>query len=352
METTDLPLVNTSNTVNTTVNEDYFDNDDFLFVENVCGAISILFYSVTFILGVVGNGLVIWIAGFKMKRMVNTIWFLNLGLADFTFDICLPLLITEWAMEGHWPFGWIMCKFIYTILLLNMLVSTSFLMIISADRCISVLCPVWSKNHRTPRVAIIVSLATWLVCLILSSPYFAFFDVVSDFDDGTSYCIPFYSRDNVKYYRRQTAMVLTRLVSMFILPFTIIVICYGLIMIRLRRSKNLSGSNRPLKVIISIVLCFFCCWFPYQLWPLLSFMDIDVDWKVHVIGYHLSNCLAYLNSCLNPLLYVFIGRDFKKNLIKSIPFLLESTFRERGDMYTDQQYDQTVSGMELETYVP
>ncbi|XP_053307506.1 chemerin-like receptor 1 [Spea bombifrons] len=303
--------------------------------------ISIIGYSITFVLGVVGNGLVIWIAGFKMKRMVNTIWYLNLGVADFTFDLFLPLLITQWALDGHWPFGWIMCKVINTVLFLNMTVSTSFLMIISIDRCVSVVCPVWSKNHRSPRLAIIVSIIVWLLCLTLSSPYLAVFDIVES-ETNKSYCFALYSVDSHK------AMLLTRLVSMFIVPFFIILVCYGIIIIRLRRSRNLSVSNRPFKVIVSIVFCFFCCWFPFHFCPL--FVYLDTTWETDLIVYYLSICLAYFNSCLNPILYVFIGHDFKKSLIRSIPFLLESTFRERCDCNSENQGDQTVMGTELESY--
>ncbi|KAI4896094.1 hypothetical protein NFI96_009168, partial [Prochilodus magdalenae] len=53
-----------------------------------------IFYVVTnmiiFILGVAGNGLVIWIAGFKVKKSVVTTWYLSLAVSDFIF--CSTLL--------------------------------------------------------------------------------------------------------------------------------------------------------------------------------------------------------------------------------------------------------------------
>ncbi|KAM4652219.1 N-formyl peptide receptor 2-like [Discoglossus pictus] len=318
--------------------------------------ISIIIYSITFILGIVGNGLVIWIAGFKMKKNVNTIWFLNLGVADFTFNIFFPFQITEWAMDGHWPFGQIMCKIMSTVLFLNMAVSTSFLMVISADRCTSVLCPVWSKNHRDCRLAYTISFVIWLLCLILSSPYVAFFNTEADNDDNNSYCYmtPAVWNDSMQFNyeirkRRDNAMYVTRLVSMFLIPFSIILVCYGLISFKLRKRKSLSGSGRPFKIIIIIVLCFFCCWFLFHFWPMLEFLDIETDWKVDFIVSNIALCLAYFNSCLNPILYVFIGRDFKRSLMKSIPFLLESTFKERFDLYSENQCDQTTGETELET---
>ncbi|XP_075459371.1 formyl peptide receptor-related sequence 1-like [Ascaphus truei] len=360
METSVHPVPFTVSSPETSVPEEDPENgflvyDTFHLIQVIC----IICFSITFILGIIGNGLVIWIAGFKMKKMINTIWFLNLGVADFLFNIFLPLQITELAMNGHWPFGQIMCKVIFTAILLNILVSISFLMVISVDRCTSVLCPVWSKNHRTPRLASIISIVIWLLCLIFSAPFLVFYEITDDPYENISYCHTTYlSWSNVTTFdyhtwkKRYNAMSITRFVSMFLIPFVIILVCYGLIALRLRRRESLSRSGRPFKVMISIVLCFFCCWFPFNFWPLLEIMDIETGWAVDFIVINICYCLAFLNSCLNPLLYVFIGRDFKETLKKSIPFLLENTFSERCNLDFECQDDQTRVKTELETFKP
>eukprot|EP00079_Xenopus_tropicalis_P017046 XP_004916654.1 PREDICTED: N-formyl peptide receptor 2-like [Xenopus tropicalis] len=310
-------------------------------------------YSITFLLGTVGNGLVIWIAGFRMKKTVNTIWFLNLGIADFSFCLVLPLHILDWAMDGRWHLGQLMCKFMFTSLFLNMSVSIFLLMTISVDRCTSVLCPVWTKNHRSVKLATNISAIIWLLCLALSSPYLAFYDTEHYPDINTTYCITTYATwDNATFFDYQTwllrhkAMVVTRIISMFLIPFSIILVCYGLIVFWMRRSSKRLGSSRTYKIIVTVVLCFFCCWFPYHLCILLSIMAVTIHWLFDIILYDIAHCLAYCNCCLNPMIYVFVGRDFKRSLKKSIPFLLESTFRERGDPL--ESHDTV--GTELVTY--
>ncbi|KAE8594243.1 hypothetical protein XENTR_v10019520 [Xenopus tropicalis] len=312
-------------------------------------------YSITFLLGTVGNGLVIWIAGFRMKKTVNTIWFLNLGIADFSFCLVLPLHILDWAMDGRWHLGQLMCKVMFTSLFLNMSVSIFLLMTISMDRCTSVLCPVWTKNHRSVKLATNISVIIWLLCLALSSPYLAFYDTEHYPDSNTTYCTVTYATwDNATYFDHQTwflrhkAMYVTRFISMFLIPFSIILVCYGLIVFWMRRSSKHLVSSRPFKIIVTVVLCFFCCWFPYHLWPyLFEIIEVDMNWLFGLIMNDVANCLAYCNCCLNPMIYVFVGRDFKRSLRKSIPFLLESTFRERGDPLETQ--DNTV-GTELVAY--
>ncbi|KAM4652211.1 chemerin-like receptor 1 [Discoglossus pictus] len=347
METPELSSNFTNTTTPITVQEDETQLNLILAIQ----VLSATCYSITFMLGIVGNGLVIWIAGFKMKKMVNAIWFLNLGIADFLLDIFLPFLIIKSAMYNNWIFGQIMCKLTYTVLYLSMLLSTSFLMIISVDRCISVLCPVWSKNHRTPRLAWNISKAIWLLSLIISSPYVVFYDTEEYFfSSKVVYCTVEYlsfTNSTIKDYgtwgQRHRAMILTRFVAMFLIPFFIILVCYVLIALRVRKNRYFSGSARPFKVIITVVICFFCCWFPFHILHLIEIMDFVTNWELYIVLYHISYCLAIFNSCLNPILYAFIGNDFKKSLMRSIPFLMENLFSDKSN-----QCDGNIAETELE----
>ncbi len=40
------------------------------------------------------------------------------------------------------------------------------------------------------------------------------------------------------------------------------------------------------------------------------------------------NCLAFLNSCLNPILYVFLCDEYKKKLKQYLLLVLETAFHE------------------------
>ncbi|XP_041426669.1 N-formyl peptide receptor 2-like [Xenopus laevis] len=312
----------------------------------------IMCFSITFVLGTVGNGLVIWITGFRMKKTVNAIWFLNLSIADFSFCLFIPLNILYLALDYHWPLGQILCKVTGTSLHLNMAVSVFFLMTISVDRCISVLCPVWSKNHRSVKLARNISMIIWLLCLALNSPYVAFYDIEHKPNSNITYCIDTYAaRKNTTFFDHQTrhhrrkVMYVTRFISMFLIPFPVILVCYGLIAFWIRKSSNRLGSRRTFKIIVTVVLCFFCCSFLFYLWPLLKFMGFDLNRIFDAIMHNAALCLIYFNCCLNPIIYVFVGREFKRSLRKSIPFLLESAFREKSDPL--QAHDNSAVGNEL-----
>ncbi|XP_018426053.1 PREDICTED: C3a anaphylatoxin chemotactic receptor-like [Nanorana parkeri] len=248
------------------------------------------------LLGTTGNGLVIWFTAFRMKKTVNSVWLLSLAVADFTFCLFLPLTVTYLALSYTWPFGTFMCHLNHLVLFLNLSASVLQLTVISIDRCIATIFPVWCQNHRNVRMAVKVVAAVWILSLIFSIPY---------------------------------CQVIVRFIGFFIIPFVIILSCYMVIFWRIHRNR-MTTSTEPFKVIAAIIASFFICWFPYHLfsvWLLVAPNDFELLVKLHV-GTVISTCLAYANSCVNPVLYVFMGRDFKETFWRSIQSALEKAFSE------------------------
>ncbi|KAK9394501.1 chemokine-like receptor 1 [Crotalus adamanteus] len=288
--------------------------------------ISMVIYSLAFVLGVLGNGLVIFITGFRMKKSVNTVWFLNLAIADFAFTFFLPLSVAYLALRFHWPFGWFLCKLNSTLAFLNLYASVYLLMVISIDRCISVRYPVWAQNHRTPRLASFVALGVWILALALSVPVM-YFRQTAPVEENHINCYTNYG-DNPQLKKiRHQATIIMRFICAFVIPFTVILVCYGAIVLRLRGSQ-LSKSNKPFQVITAVIVVFFVCWFPYHVF---SFIELTMHSGMQTtmrIGVPLVTSLAFVNSCLNPILYVFMGQDFKKRLRLSLFSVFENAFTE------------------------
>lgn len=326
--------------------EDYYEDydDEHAELRQSLNIMSLIVYCLAFVLGVVGNGIVIWVSGFKMKKTVNTVWFLNLAVADFLFTAFLPLSVAYTAMGFHWPFGRFMCKLNSTLSFLNMFASVYILVVISVDRCISVVRPIWAQNHRSVSCASGLSLGVWVFALLLSSPYFVFRDTAPDYNNPSVInCFnnfafsDDYETTEVVELRllRHRAMIITRFLLGFVVPFSIIVSCYAIIIHRLKRNRSMSGrTGRPFKIIAAVITTFFLCWAPYHILVLIE-MAHHMSPKnsptlehITTIGIPIATSLAFLNSCLNPLLYVFIGQDFKDKVRKSILKVLETAFTE------------------------
>ncbi|XP_077697128.1 chemerin-like receptor 1 isoform X1 [Eretmochelys imbricata] len=306
---------------------------------NSMHVVTMVIYSIAFGLGVTGNGLVIFITGFRMKRTVNTIWFLNLAVADFIFTFFLPFSLAYTALGFHWPFGRALCKINSTLAFLNLYASVYLLMVISIDRCISVVRPVWAQNHRTPHLAFLVALGVWVVALALCSPNLYFRHTApSPYNKNITNCYNNFDtvgegatkeqRDRRKNTNHR-AMIISRFILGFLIPFTVIVCCYGAILVKLRRNQ-LARSGKPFKVIAAVIVAFFLCWLPYHIFSFLEMNRTPSMDTTLIVGLPLTASLAFINSCLNPILYVFMGQDFKEKLRRSLFSAFETAFSEEA----------------------
>ncbi|XP_055992950.1 N-formyl peptide receptor 2-like [Sorex fumeus] len=306
---------------------------------------SMVVLGVTFVLGVVGNGLVIWVTGFRMARTVTTICYLNLALADFSFTATLPFLIVSMAMNDEWPFGWFLCKLIHIVVDINLFGSVFLIAFIALDRCICVRHPVWAQNHRTVSRVAKLLLGPWILAFILTVPIIIFMTTVQD-GNGHTYCtlnFAMWGRTQEEKIRFIIDMLLVRgsirFVIGFSMPMSVVAICYGLIAAKIRR-KGMINSSRPLRLLTAVVASFFLCWFPFQLVALLGTIWLretlfEGRYKILDVLVHPTSALAFFNSCLNPLVYVFVGQDFRDKLISSLPASLERALTEDSTPTTD-----------------
>ncbi|NWR66742.1 C5AR1 protein, partial [Bucorvus abyssinicus] len=275
-------------------------------------------YALIFLLGVLGNGAVIWVTGFELRRTVNGVWFLNLSVADLLCCLALPFLALPLAQDHHWPLGRFACKLLPSLTVLNMFASVLLLTAISADRCAMVTRPVWCQNHRTPALARGACAAAWLLAALLTLPSFVFrttrFD---DFSDKTT-CVLDYAAVAPRQHLTEMATAVARFVCGFLVPFVVITACYGLLLARVR-SKGFARSRKAVKLILVVIVSFFVCWLPYHVVGLIlasspangALFRGARDADPVVAG------VAYVNSCINPVIYVVMGQDFQDRFRRS-----------------------------------
>ncbi|XP_035523349.1 chemokine-like receptor 1 [Morone saxatilis] len=270
------------------------------------------------LIGLGGNSLVIWICGWKMKRTVITTWYISLAISDLLFCVFLPLEVF-YMITSHWPFGLVLCKLTSSALFLNMYSSVFLLVLISTDRCIMISFPVWSHNHRTVRKAFGVVVLMWFLSAILTLPSLIFREITVH--GSVTQCYTDYST-----HSRHKVVVLTRFIFGFLIPFLMIVFCCSVIVVKMR---NLTiKSKKPYKVMVALILSFFFCWVPYH-----SFVLLELDFSNHSLevlktGLKVGATLAAANSFLSPVLYVFIGNDFKQTLKRSVTSRIEEAMAE------------------------
>ncbi|KAM4015262.1 formyl peptide receptor-related sequence 1-like [Anomaloglossus baeobatrachus] len=303
--------------------EKYNANYDLYNYDEIVQKMAITLYSIVFALGIIGNGLVIWIAGFRMKNTINAMWFLHLAIADFLCSASLPLRIADWAVYFSYRLDFGYC--LVNMFLFNINISTCVLLLtaMSIDRWVSVMWPFWAKAHRTCNVVRISAAIIWGLSLIVAGlGYYMYRYRVGDLSE---WCLYKYILDcyNPKLDHNIQQI---RLVILCVIPFLIIFSCYVTIFYKIRKSKRFQRSQRSSRIITAVVSCFFICWFPYYIWPLTNWYSQN-SFSVLIVNTIITS-LAFLNSCMNPIIYVFMGLDFQQDLFRSIPSILERALGE------------------------
>lgn len=276
---------------------------------------------IIFLLGTCGNALVIWISGFKMKKTVNTIWYLSLAFSDFMFCSLIPFTIAYTVTED-WIFGSFLCKFIPSVMFLNMFSSIFVLVLISVDRCVSVMFPVWAQNQRTVRKALVAVVMAWLLAIAVSIPSMIFRDVKEHL--GRMICL-----NNYTHQHGHKFVAVSRFIAGFVIPFIIITICYSIIILKLRTNR-MAKNTKPFKVMTALIVGFFICWLPYHVFILLELNPHHHNLTILKIGLKAGTALAAANSFLNPVLYVFMGNDFRRKFKSSLLSKMENAMGDEG----------------------
>ncbi|XP_074837582.1 chemerin-like receptor 1 [Carettochelys insculpta] len=275
--------------------------------------------------GAAGNGAVLWVTGWKLRWTPNTVWFFNLAVADVASTLLLLVTVLYLALDLDWPFGSVACKLVNCLFGLSLCSGVLLLGGISVDRCVVVVAPVWCRNHRTARLSWVACAAIWALSLATFVPSSFLFSELS-LEHNRSSCS---NLDVFQDWRHQEAEILTVFIflSQFLLPLGVISVSYSILVVAMRR-KRLARSSKPLLVVTRVVICFFLCWSPYHALALARVSTARMPSAVSLVAIPLSKCLAMLNSCINPLLYVFAGREFQDAVRRPLVQAFKAAFEE------------------------
>ncbi|KAJ1085224.1 hypothetical protein NDU88_005357 [Pleurodeles waltl] len=283
-------------------------------------------YSVVCALGVVGNLLVLFLLYSRHRRKMSTVTFfvLNLAVTDFQFVLTLPFWAADTAMDFSWPFGWAMCKLISSVSTMNMYASVFFLTAMAVARYCSVALPLRVNEGSSRRLAKVVSVLIWAFSILVTLPHtiFSTTEVISD----EELCLVKFPE--VKNMDPQFLLGLYQIQKVllgFLIPLVIISACYLLLLKFLRRLKmcnsNPKRQSKVTKSVTVVVLSFFICWLPNQAlttWSIFIKFNVvpftEAFYTVQAYVFPVTVCLAHTNSCLNPVLYCLIRREFRDAL--------------------------------------
>ncbi|KAM3609869.1 uncharacterized protein V6R79_021612 [Siganus canaliculatus] len=280
-------------------------------------------YSLVCAAGLVGNLLVFFLMKVRRgrkKRSSISLFILNLAVTDFQFALTLPFWAVDTALDFSWPFGNAMCKIILSVTVMNVYASVFFLTAMSVTRYWSVASALKDRTRRRVCPVRWVIAGLWVSATVATLPTAIFSTVRSvagerlcllAFPDGQSWLALYH---------------LQKILLAFVFPMLIISACY-LLLLRFVRLRSMSNNNplkrrsRVTRSVTIVVLSFFICWMPNHaitFWGVLVKFNV-VNWDkayymVHTYVHPVTVCLAHTNSCLNPVLYCLMNREFRRKM--------------------------------------
>ncbi|XP_056138327.1 relaxin-3 receptor 1-like [Lampris incognitus] len=278
-------------------------------------------YSMVCAAGLVGNLLVFFLMKVRRGRKRSTINFfiLNLAVTDFQFVLTLPFWAVDTALDFSWPFGDAMCKIILSVTVMNMYASVFFLTAMSVTRYWSVASALKDRARRCFCSVRWVSAGLWVSAIAATAPT-AIFSTVRNVA-GEKLCLLGFPDGQywLALYHLQKILVA------FVFPMLTVTVCYLMLLrfVRLRSMNNnqVKRRSKVTRSVTIVVLSFFLCWMPNHaitFWGVLVKFNV-VNWDrayymVHTYVFPVTVCLAHANSCLNPVLYCLMRREFRKML--------------------------------------
>lgn len=282
------------------------------------------FYIATFVIGLVGNLLVlIVIVAKRAKKTVNDFFIMNLAVSDLTLIFFLPLHI--YGMFHTIPVNAFFCHFIRPLMTVSFFVSVYTLTSMAIHRCHVILNPF--KQEIRQKSAVLWIAVLWILSFTNVLPLM----IVTKPETSTE-CIE--NWPSLDHRRAYTAALF---VLQYVLPLAIIAVAYVRIGLDLNRScpgrfktnasKSLENQARRrenfkvTKTLAIIVVIFAVCMLPSQVgWMLLDFGNENQQ-KIALVIFKFSLVLTVFHSCLNPLVYGSITKQFRRGYVKYLSYL-------------------------------
>ncbi|KAJ8010942.1 hypothetical protein DPEC_G00080390 [Dallia pectoralis] len=238
-------------------------------------------YSCNFMVGVIGNSIVVAVIYRYMKlKTVANVFVLNLAISDLTFLVTLPMWATFTASGYQWLFGGFLCKASAGLVMFNLYSSVFFLTALSIDRYLAIVHPMRSRQCRTMVYAHITCVLVWLAALLLSLPTALTRDTMFITGHNITTCGILHPKLDYKSRPLLLTISLMKTILGFLVPFLIIITCYFLIGRALVGAQSVQGKessrsrdDEVLRMLAAAIMAFFLCWMPHQAFRVYGELD-------------------------------------------------------------------------------
>ena len=288
-----------------------------------------IYQTVIGIVGIFDNGLVCFVICKVRVMQTRTNAFIFHQAAIDLFGSTMILLKSEIPLPDPIPdntLGWFICHAWFSFVLFFPFVLSSFnLLVLTMERYFAIVYPFkYQAAFSTwPRLKVGVAMA---MCWVLAAALKSYLLLIFKEENGT--CVP-------NPIPGSRALGILTAFMQYILPVAVMLFAYIRISVELKRGAARVGpapaghlpgaSNGPsmaesllqarrntFKTLLVVFITFLICWTPNQ----IIFLMFNLGWEIKFNEwfYFLSVAMVATNSCVNPVIYAFKYRQFRKGL--------------------------------------
>lgn len=300
----------------------------------------VLACSIILVIALLGNIFIILVVRQKNANMKKTINFfiMNMAVSDLVVPIViLPRVIVTNLLDSTIFVTWrgmdgipgnILCKFVFFISDLTMVVSILSIICIAVDRFCAVVFPM-KLSLITSRVRWGLIIFTWLFSIACFSPYLYGFKLIKIYG-GKQICTLIWSEDDAVHFKIQRSIAIVASILFTVIPAILLTVMYTVILVVARiqivpdqqhtnnaMSRRQANNNKLLKLALLTVGSFAICYGPYNVF--LLYLSINLNWNMaQTTGIStfkfVAQFLTYTNSALNPCLYFIFIENYRRGL--------------------------------------
>ncbi|XP_019943736.1 P2Y purinoceptor 13-like [Paralichthys olivaceus] len=284
-------------------------------------------YSILFVVALILNSLAAWIFFSIPSTSTFVVFLKNVVVADLLMTLTIPIRVLSDAGVGFWYLRAFHCRYSAVLFYITMYISILLLGLISLDRYLKIVRPFGKCALRRVRVGQVLSAAVWVVMLSLALPNVILSDQPPRISDGKLKCTSMKSKAGLMWHEGFNYFCQV----VFWGTLALMVFCYTFISKKVyesykaSKSKCQAASRRTKAKVFVVVAVFFICFAPFHFAriPYTLTQTRDIVSLCHAknalyIAKETTLWLSATNVCLDPLIYVFLCKVFRKRLTTAL----------------------------------
>ncbi|OCT95438.1 N-arachidonyl glycine receptor [Xenopus laevis] len=277
---------------------------------------ALIYYSVMLPIGLLVNLTAIWVFSCSTKKRTTvTVYMMNVALLDLMFLLSVPFRIIYYAKQ-YWPFGDVFCRILGALTVFYPSVTLWLLAFISADRYMAIVQPKHIKELKNISKAMAACFGIWIMTIVTTTPLLLIYDDPEKEFNFTT-CFKMF---DINYFKRNNILNTARVIFFFIIPLSIMIGCYCIIIYSLISGKTSrlksKAKKKSIRIIITLIVQVLVCFVPFHvcfiLFTVQDGLDLYRSWGM------LSTFLMNLSTCLDVILYYIVSKQFQARVISVI----------------------------------